>query len=95
MDREDNLVKKENAKRKAYMRHINSSEFLEMEKTYQARKIKMEENSKENKQILKQEWSERQKLIPNYNNPFIRVLNKEKEKIEQKKEKALFKCKKN
>ena len=86
MDREDNLVKKENAKRKAYMRHINSSEFLEMEKTYQARKIKMEENSKENKQILKQEWSERQKLIPNYNNPFIKVLNKEKEKIEQEKE---------
>ena len=38
LDREDNLIKKENAKRRAYMRHIDSHEFLEMEKNYLERK---------------------------------------------------------
>ena len=52
------------------MRHIDNKEFLEMERNYLERKKQMEENIKENKQSLKQEWAERQKFIPSYDNPF-------------------------
>ena len=86
LDREDNLIKKENAKRRAKMKHIDSQEFLEMEKSYQERKVQLEENNKETKKALKKEWNERQKLIPNYINPFIKIINEEQEKIEQEKE---------
>ena len=85
MDKEDNLVKKENAKRKAYMRHIDSQEFIEMEKNYIERRLQIEENIKESKHTLRQEWNERQKLIPSYSNPFIKYINEEQEKIKQEK----------
>ena len=91
LDREDNLVKKENAKRKAYMRHIDSHEFLEMEKNYLERRIQIEENIKENKQSLKQEWTERQKLIPNYIHPILKLAKEEKVKNELEKELKLQK----
>ena len=68
------------------MKHIDSQEFLEMEKSYQERKVQLEENNKETKKALKKEWNERQKLIPNYINPFIKIINEEQEKIEQEKE---------
>ena len=84
LDREDNLIKKENAKRRAKMKHIDSQEFLEMEKSYQERKVQLEENNKETKKALKKEWNERQKLIPNYINPFIKIINEEQEIIQQK-----------
>jgi len=95
LDREDNLIKKENAKRRAYMRHIDSHEFLEMEKNYLERKIQIEENMKENKNSLKQEWTERQKLIPSYDNPFIKLLKEEKVKLQLEKELKLQKLKEN
>ena len=95
LDREDNLIKKENAKRRAYMRHIDSHEFLEMEKNYLERKIQIEENMKENKNSLKQEWTERQKLIPSYDNPFIKLLKEEKVKLQIEKELKLQKLKEN
>ena len=95
LDREDNLIKKENAKRRAYMRHIDSHEFLEMEKNYLERKIQIEENMKENKISLKQEWTERQKLIPSYDNPFIKLLKEEKVKLQLEKELKLQKLKEN
>ena len=85
MDKEDNLIKKENAKRKAYMRHIDSQEFMEMEKNYIERRMQIEENIKESKHSLRQEWSERQKLIPSYSNPFIKYMNEEQEKLQQDK----------
>ena len=85
MDKEDNLVKKENAKRKAYMRHIDSQEFIEMEKNYIERRLQIEENIKESKHTLRKEWNERQKLIPSYSNPFIKYINEEQEKIKQEK----------
>ena len=85
IDREDNLVKKENAKRRAYMKHIDSNEFMEMERSYIERKIQIEENIKERNHSLKKEWTERQKLIPSYINPFLKQLNEEQEKNEQKK----------
>ena len=91
LDREDNLVKKENAKRRAYMRHIDSQEFIEMERTYIERKIQLEESIKERNHSLKQEWTERQKLIPSYINPFLKQLNEEQEKTEQEKELKLQK----
>ena len=91
LDRQDNLIKKENAKRKAYMRHIDSQEILENERNYLERKIQMEENIKENKQSLKKEWHERQKLIPNYDNPFIKLLKEEKVKFKLEKELKLQK----
>ena len=95
LDREDNLIKKENAKRRAYMRHIDSHEFLEMEKNYLERKNQIEENIKENKHSLKQEWTERQKLIPSYDNPFIKLLKEEKIRIELEKELKLQKLREN
>jgi len=85
MDKEDNLIKKENAKRKAYMRHIDSQEFMEMEKNYIERRLQIEENIKESKHSLRQEWNERQKLIPSYSNPFLKYMNEEQEKIQQEK----------
>ena len=91
LDREDNLIKKENSKRKAYMRHIDNEEFLEMERNYLERKKQMEENIKENKQSLKQEWAERQKFIPSYDNPFAKILKKEKIKCELEKDLKLQK----
>lgn len=91
LDREDNLVKKENAKRRAYMRHIDSQEFIEMERSYIERKIQLEESIKERNHSLKQEWTERQKLIPSYINPFLKQLNEEREKTEQEKELKLQK----
>jgi len=51
----------------------------------------MEENIKENKQSLKKEWHERQKLIPNYDNPFIKLLKEEKVKFKLEKELKLQK----
>ena len=92
LDHRDNLIKKENAKRKAYMRHIDGREILENERNYLERKIQMEENIKENKQSLKKEWHERQKLIPNYDNPFIKLLKEEKVKFKLEKELKLQKC---
>ena len=35
------------------MKHIDSQEFLEMEKSYQERKVQLEENNKETKKALK------------------------------------------
>ena len=92
LDHRDNLIKKENAKRKAYMRHIDGREILENERNYLERKIQMEENIKENKQSLKKEWHERQKLIPNYDNHFIKLLKEEKVKFKLEKELKLQKC---
>lgn len=86
LDREDNLIKRENAKRKAYMRHIDSQEFMEMERNYIERRIQIEENIKENRHSLKQEWTERQKLIPNYMNPCLKKIEEEKEKDKIEKE---------
>ena len=77
------------------MRHIDSHEFLEMEKNYLERKIQIEENMKENKNSLKQEWTERQKLIPSYDNPFIKLLKEEKVKLQLEKELKLQKLKEN
>ena len=91
LDREDNLIKKENAKRRAYMKHIDSHEFMEMERSYIERRIQIEENIKERNHSLKQEWTERQKLIPNYINPFLKHLNEEQEKNEQEKKLKLQK----
>ena len=86
IDREDNLIKRENAKRRAFMKHIDSNEFMEMERSYIERKMQIEENIKERNHSLKKEWTERQKLIPNYINPFLKQLNEEQEKNEQKKQ---------
>ena len=92
LDHRDNLIKKENAKRKAYMRHIDGREILENERNYLERKIQMEENIKENKQSLKKEWHERQKLSTNYDNTFIKLLKEEKVKFKLEKELKLQKC---
>ena len=73
------------------MRHIDSQEFIEMERSYIERKIQLEESIKERNHSLKQEWTERQKLIPSYINPFLKQLNEEQEKTEQEKELKLQK----
>ena len=41
------------------MKHIDSHEFMEMERSYIERRIQIEENIKERNHSLKQEWTER------------------------------------
>ena len=85
-DKEYNLIKNENLKRKEYMKPIDGQEFTNIEKNYQDFKEQQESELKEKKKILKLEWSKRRKLIPLYINSFTKKVNEEKEKIEQEKE---------
>ena len=73
-DRIKNLVKIENIKRKAYMKHIDLNEFNEMRKNYEQQKSKRILESNEKIKIIKESWSERHKLIPLYSNPLSKVV---------------------
>ena len=56
----------ENIKRKAKMQHININEFKDFQKKIIAAKFKAEEESLNKVKMLKEMWSERNKLIPSY-----------------------------
>ena len=85
-DKENNLIKNENLKRKKYMKPINNQDFTNIEKNYQNYKEQQENELKEKKKKLKMEWSKRRKLIPLSINSFSKKVIEEKEKIEQEKE---------
>ena len=93
LDKELFLVKKENLNRKNIMKHINSQEFIEMEKNYLDQKEQHEIESKQKIQNLKQEWAERQKLLPTYINSYTKRVNEENEKIAKEKELKIQKIK--
>ena len=56
----------ENVKRKAKMQHIDINEFKDFQKKIIAAKYKAEEESLNKAKMLKEMWSERNKLIPSY-----------------------------
>ena len=83
VDRIKNLVKIENIKRKAYMKHIDLNEFNEMRKNYEQQKSKRILESNEKIKIIKESWSERHKLIPLYSNPLSKVVADEENEMKQ------------
>lgn len=82
-DKENNLVKKENIKRKAYMKHIDLNEFNEMRKNFEQQKSKRILESNEKMKIIKESWSERHKLIPLYSNPVSKLVADEENEMKQ------------
>ena len=85
-DKEYNLIKQEKLKRKMNMKPIDGQELANMEKSFQEYKDKQESELKEKTKKLKQEWSNRQKLLPLYVTSISKKLNDEKEKNELEKE---------
>ena len=83
VDKENNLVKKENIKRKAYMKHIDLNEFNEMRKNFEQQKSKRILESNEKMKIIKESWSERHKLIPLYSNPVSKLVADEENEMKQ------------
>ena len=81
VDKENNLVKKENIKRKAYMKHIDLNEFNEMRKNFEQQKSKRILESNEKMKIIKESWSERHKLIPLYSNPVSKLVADEENEM--------------
>ena len=93
LDKEYNLVQKENYKRKKIMKHIDGQEFIDMEKKYLEHKEQQENEIKEKMENIKQEWSERQKILPAYINSFTKKVNEEISKNKKEKELKLQKIK--
>ena len=83
VDKEKNLVKIENIKRKAYMKHIDLNEFNEMRKNFEQQKSKRILESNEKIKIIKESWSERHKLIPLYSNPVSKLVADEENEMKQ------------
>lgn len=83
VDKVNNLVKEENIRRKAYMKHIDLNEFDEMKKNYDQQKSKRILESNEKIKIIKESWSERHKLIPIYSNPVTKLVADEENKMKQ------------
>ena len=83
VDKENNLVKKENIKRKAYMKYIDLNEFNEMRKNFEQQKSKRILESNEKMKIIKESWSERHKLIPLYSNPVSKLVADEENEMKQ------------
>jgi hypothetical protein len=83
INHENNLVKLENNKRKALMKHINLNEFQEMKKNYEEIKLKREIESNEKIRIVKETWAKRFKLIPLYVNPLTKKVIEEENKIKE------------
>lgn len=82
-DKENNLVKLENIKRKAYMKHIDLNEFNEMRKNFEQQKSKRILESNEKIKIIKESWSERHKLIPIYSHPVSKLVADEENEMKQ------------
>lgn len=90
---ENNLVKLENIKRKAIMKHIDLKEFSEMKKNYEEIHAKKLLESNEKMENLKKSWSERHKLIPLYVNPLSKLVTEEDNKNKQEEQNKKMKIK--
>ena len=84
---ENNLVKLENIKRKAIMKHIDLKEFSEMKKNYEEIHTKKLLESNEKMKNIKKSWSERHKLIPLYVSPVSKLVTEEDNKNKQEEQK--------
>ena len=91
---QENLIKIENKKRKQYMKHIDLNELNEFAKNYDEKKSQklIESNLKieKNKEI----WSKRSKLIPEYINPWSKLIKEDEKKMKQEEEKENLERKK-
>lgn len=90
---ENNLVKLENIKRKAFMKHIDLKEFSEMKKNYEEIHAKKLLESNEKMENIKKSWSERHKLIPLYVSPISKLITEEDNKNKQEKQNKITKIK--
>ena len=89
-ENENNLIKQENNKRKQIMKHIDLNEFNEMKKNFDEIKNKQIMDSNEKTKILKESWSQRQKLIPIYVNPLsIKAIEEENRTKQEEQDKIL------
>ncbi len=86
-DKENDLIKNENLKRKKKMKSIDGQELAYIERSFQEYKEHQENELKEKTKKLKQEWSKRQKMLsPLSVNSISKKINEEKEKNEKEKE---------
>ena len=90
---ENNLVKLENIKRKAQMKHIYLNEFSEMRKNYEQIKSKQVLESKLKIENIKKSWVERHKLIPLYINPLSKLITEENNKNKKEEQNKILKIK--
>ena len=90
---ENNLVKLENIKRKAIMKHIDLKEFSEMQKNYEEIHAKKILESNEKMENIKKSWSERHKLIPLYISPISKLIIEEDNKNKQEQQNKIMKIK--
>ena len=91
--KENNLIKLENIKRKATMKHIELKEFDEMRKNYDEIKSKKVKESNEKIKIIKESWSQRYKLIPLYANPLSKIVSEEENKMKQEEQNKILRRK--
>lgn len=89
-DKENNLVKLENIKRKAYMKHIDLNEFNEMKKNFDQMKSKRILESNEKIKLTKDTWCQRHKLIPLYANPLSKLVIEEENKMKQEEQNKIL-----
>ena len=90
---ENNLIKLENLKRKALMKHIDSNEFNEMRKNYEQLKSKKALETNLKIENIKKSWAERHKLVPLYINPLSKLVTEEDKKIKQEEKNKILKAK--
>ena len=93
-DKENNLVKLENIKRKAVMKHIDLKEFDEMRKNFEQIKSKKTKESNEKMKVIKESWSQRYKLIPLYVNSLSKIVSDEENKMKQEEQNKILRRKK-
>ena len=91
--KENNLIKLENIKRKAAMKHIELKEFDEMRKNFDEIKSKKVKESNEKIKIIKESWSQRYKLIPLYVNPLSKIVSEEENKMKQEEQNKILRRK--
>ena len=94
INKENNLVKMENIKRKAIMKHIDLKEFDEMRKNFEIIKTKKMKESNEKMKLMKNSWSQRFKLIPLYVNPIGKLASEEENKMKQEEQNKILQKKK-
>ena len=90
IDKENNLVKLENEKRKQIMKHIDLKEFDEMRKNFEQMKSKRLKESNEKIKMIKQTWSQRFKLIPSYVNPLSKLVSEEENKMKEEEQNKIL-----
>ena len=94
INKENNLIKLENIKRKALMKHIDLKEFDEMRKNFEIIKSQKMKESNERMKIIKESWSQRFKLIPLYVNPLSKLVSEEENKMKQEEQNKILQMKK-